>query len=130
VNVGDTYFLLGKYYYYANAEFILPLNAVIHVFPFSGLQGVAGFDFGGVAPSVAAYFDRRVLDAVLGVNLGLGALIFRLHFARPINIGVLTPSDGWVTNFSLRLAGFDFGNAFRAHSGQDGPVGLTQAMVK
>jgi hypothetical protein len=79
VNVGDTFFLLGKYYYYANAEFILPLNALIHVFPFSGLQGVAGVDFGGVAPSLAAYFNRRVLDAVLGVNLALGALIFRLR---------------------------------------------------
>jgi hypothetical protein len=91
---------------------------------------VAGVDFGGVAPSLAAYFDRRVLDAVLGVNLALGALIFRLHFARPINIGVITPTDGWVTNFSLRLAGFDFGNAFRTQSGQDSRVGLTQGMVR
>jgi len=129
VNVGDTYFLLGKYYYYANAEFILPLNPVIHVFPFSGLQGVAGFDFGGVAPTLSTYFEKRVLDAVLGVNLALGALIFRLHFARPISIGVLTPANGWVTNFSLRLAGFDFGNAFQTHSGQDGRVGLTPGML-
>jgi hypothetical protein len=45
------------------------------------------------------------------------------------DVYVLT-NNGWVTNFSLRLAGFDFGNAFRTQSGQDSRVGLTQGMVR
>jgi hypothetical protein len=139
VNVYDARFLLGRHYYYANAELILPLNAVIRVFPFSSLEAIAGMDFGGVANSFSSspgncpnslsssssaistvtatscsFFDRRVLDGVLGANLALGALIFRLHFAKPINVGVRPlPDEGWVTNFSIRLAGFDFANALK-----------------
>ena len=55
------------------------------------------------------FFDKRVLDFVLGFNLGLGPLVFRLHFAKPIDTGhgpgvpFGTPNGdgGWVTNFSL-----------------------------
>src|SRR5262249_56267742 len=60
VSYGDTYFLLGKTFYYANAEFILPLISLIRVFPFTNLEGIAGFDFGGVAQSSNTLWDRRV----------------------------------------------------------------------
>ena len=121
VNYGDTYFLIGKMFYYANAEFILPLISLIRVFPFTNIEGIAGFDFGGVAQSSATLWDRRVLDGVLGFNIALGALIFRVHFAHPIDIGVIVPNNGWVTNFSIRLAGWDFGNAARANATVDNP---------
>ena len=44
-----------------------------------------------------------VPGVVLGFNFGLGPLVFRLHFAKPIYLGVPYPNgDGsWVTNFSL-----------------------------
>jgi hypothetical protein len=50
-----------------------------------------------------------VLNWVVGVNFALGPLLFRLHFAKPVNIGALagTPYGGeWVTNFSIGIAGF------------------------
>jgi hypothetical protein len=148
-NVFDTRYLLGRHFYYANAELLLPLNAVIRVFPFNNLEAIAGMDFGGVAnsfsdsrgncvgstaniaqvsPTSCGFFDKRVLDGVLGANLFLGALIFRLHFAKPINIGAPLPDNGWVTNFSIRLAGFDFANALKnqrplpAHAAMEQPL--------
>jgi len=130
VSFGDTFFLLGKSFYYTNAEFLIPLNPIIHVFPFTNLEAVAGFDFGGVAPSYPTFFDRRVLDGVLGVNLALGALIFRLHFAHPIDIGTLLPNDGWVTNFSIRVAGFDFGNALRTYPGVNTPSAVSSSLTR
>src|SRR5262249_5050412 len=129
VSFGDTFFLLGKSFYYANAEFILPLISLIRVFPFTNLEGIAGFDFGGVAQSSNTLWDRRVLDGVLGINISLGALIFRVHFAHPIDIGVIQPNNGWVTNFSIRIAGWDFGNAARAHSTMDNPTGVNLGMA-
>jgi hypothetical protein len=66
-------------------------------------------DFGGVGQSFGDLWDKRVLNGVLGVNLAMGPLQFRLHFARNIGIGapagLPVPKDEWVTNFSIGLAG-------------------------
>jgi hypothetical protein len=130
VPYGNYPFLLGRYFYYGNAEFIIPLNGFIRVFPFSNLEAIGGFDAGGVASSRGTLFDKRVLDGVLGVNLALGALIFRLHFARPIDIGAPLPANEWVTNFSIRLAGFDFGNALRVHPGLDNATAVSSSLTR
>lgn len=113
VNFGDDNWLLGRKFYFATTELQLPLNMLIRVFLLSDVEGVVGVDFGGVADRFTdetgrlALFDKRVLDLALGFNLGLGPFIFRLHFARPFDIGAPfgVPDRGWVTNFSIRLIG-------------------------
>lgn len=103
VPFGDNDYLLGRTYFYSTAELQVPLNMIIRLLLFSDIEGIVGLDFGGVADDVRNLFDRRVMDFVLGFNFGLGPLVFRLHFAKPIYLGVPYPNgDGsWVTNFSL-----------------------------
>lgn len=104
--------LLGQNYFFSTAELQVPLNAIIRLILLSDLEAIAGVDLGSVSNTLDREFlDRRVFDVVLGVNFALGPLIFRLHFARPIDIGGdLGPEDGvayntWVTNFSLGVLG-------------------------
>src|SRR5262249_27800509 len=115
-NYGDLNLLLGRYYCFGTTELALPLSTLIRVFLLSDLEGIVGVDFGGVADRVndplndrLTLFDKRVLDLALGFNLGLGPFIFRLHFAKPFDIGALqgVPDRGWVTNFSIRLIGLE-----------------------
>jgi Tol biopolymer transport system component len=105
VPFGNETFLIGRMFLHSTAEFQVPLNLLIRLLIFTDIEGIAGFDFGAVSDEYNTFFDKRVLDFVLGFNLGLGPLVFRLHFAKPINIGSkagLPNVDGsWVTNFSL-----------------------------
>ncbi len=102
VPFGNRDFLLGEHYLYSTAEIQIPLNILIRLLIFSDIEGIVGLDFGSVSDEFDAFFDKRVLDFVLGFNFGLGPLVFRLHFAKPINTGVNLANDGsWVTNFSL-----------------------------
>lgn len=107
VEFRDQQYLLGRNYVYGTAELQIPLNWILAFAFLTDIEGIAGFDFGGVADDLDHLFDRRVLNGVLGINFGLGLLVLRLHFAHPIDIGGNVPAEDrdrfydWVTNFSL-----------------------------
>jgi hypothetical protein len=117
--------LIGRNFYVANAELVLPLDAVVHLFIFDYIAGVVGVDFGGVfdrwetrsgavrdaqgglARADVGAWDARTLTGVLGFNVLFGPLLLRVHFGHPYDIGgLLTPAmrenDRWVTNVTLR----------------------------
>jgi len=117
----DTNFLIGPYYYVANAELQFPLDLIVRLLFFDYLEGVAALDFGGVstqlkdtrAPdgSLKGLWQARTLTGVLGVNALFGPLLLRVHFGYPYDIGgQVTPAlEGgahWVTNITLRWAFF------------------------
>ncbi len=109
VNFGDEDWLLGRHFAYSTLELQVPLNDIIRVAFLSDLEAIAGVDVGGVGNSGRVMWDRRTLDFVLGLNLSLGPLLMRLHFARPVDIGAEfgKPDPGWVTNFSIGIAGLN-----------------------
>ena len=113
---GDINWLLGREFLYSTAELRVPLNGLIRTFIFSDIEGVAGFDFGGVGNGPTQLWDKRILDFAIGANFALGPILFRLHFAKPFDIGAAAgaPSSDydWVTNFSIGYLGlgvFGFG---------------------
>lgn len=128
VNFGDEQWLLGRHFLYSTLELQLPLNDIVRVAFLSDLEAVAGLDFGGVGEGWEDLRDHRVLDAAIGLNLSLGPLLMRLHFARPLDIGAAAgkPDAGWVTNFSLGIAGlngfFDQGNTGAKNNGAVKPM--------
>jgi outer membrane protein assembly factor BamA len=126
VNFGDEPWLLGRNFFFSTAELQIPLNDIIRVAFLSDLEGVIGLDFGGVGNTARGLWDRRVLDFAIGGNILLGPLLLRLHFARPIGIGAAAgkPDDGWVTNFSIGIAGL---NAFFDQRGER-PVGYQPSL--
>jgi hypothetical protein len=110
----DSDYLVGRNYYVANLELQLPLDAIIKLFLFDQVEGVAALDFGGVfdqwssrpqslrlidgsclyattdAPDTCidpGAWDSRTLTGVLGVNVLLGPILLRFHFGHPIDIG-------------------------------------------
>jgi len=109
VNFGDEDWLLGRHFAYSTMELQVPLNDLIRVAFLSDLEAIAGVDVGGVGNSSRRMWDRRTLDFALGFNLSLGPLLMRLHFARPVDIGAEAgkPDPGWVTNFSIGIAGLN-----------------------
>ncbi|WP_248342925.1 hypothetical protein [Anaeromyxobacter paludicola] len=123
----DTAFLVGQSYYVANVELQVPLDALIHLFIFDYVEGVAAMDFGGVfnelesrnyqicdggsgqcfAGHQAGAWESRTLTGVLGANVLFGPLLLRVHFGHPFDIkGQKTPAmidhTSWVTNITLR----------------------------
>jgi len=94
--------LLGETFGFSTLELQFPVNFLLRI-PFIDLEGIAGADFGGVGDSPSGVWDRRVFDLVAGVNFGLGPIVFRLHFAKPLDIGgdVLPNNGDIVPNFSL-----------------------------
>ncbi|HEX8433937.1 tolB protein precursor protein [Archangium sp.] len=113
---GDEEWLLGQHYGYSTLELRVPLDALIRIAFLNTLMGVAGVDFGGVGGSARDVWDHRVLDAAVGINVGLGPLLLRLHFAYPFDIKARAgrPADKWVTQFSIGLAGLE-GYLFKGH---------------
>jgi hypothetical protein len=87
-------------------------------------------DVGGVGNSGKTLWDRRVLDFVVGFNVSLGPLLMRLHFARPVDIGAAAgkPDPGWVTNFSIGIAGLN-GFFDRKGEGNVRPPSLSGAYI-
>ncbi|WP_428264992.1 tolB protein precursor protein [Haliangium sp.] len=102
VRFGDSDLLLGRCFFFSTAELQFPLRWLVTSRVFD-LEGIAGADFGGVGGSPGEAWEQRVLDLVTGVNFGIGPLVLRLHFAKPIDVGArVTPLDGdWNVNFSL-----------------------------
>ncbi len=102
VPLGTTELLFGETYGFGILELQFPLDALIRVLIFD-LEGVIGVDFGGVGDNPRDAWRNRVLDFALGVNLALGPLELRWHYANPVDVGGrILPNDGdWVTNISL-----------------------------
>ncbi|MEQ1564309.1 MAG: tolB protein precursor protein [Myxococcota bacterium] len=100
--------LLGRHYWFTNAEVQVPLDVLVRLAVASGIEGVAGLDFGGVSDDLNLLWDERVLDGALGTNFILGPLVLRLHFARAIDVGATLPETPtpWVTNFSISWLSF------------------------
>lgn len=107
----DERFLLGRQFLFSTAELQVPLDSIIRVLFLSEVEGIVGMDFGGVGSSFRNAWDGRILNFVAGANFGLGPILLRLHFARPISTGAArgppVPEGEWVTNFSIRIAGFE-----------------------
>jgi hypothetical protein len=101
--------LIGRHFLFSTAELQVPLNAIIRLLIVTDIEAIAGIDFGGVGQEPDDVWRRRVLAPVIGVNFGLGPLIIRLHFARPLDIGAPLPvgAGEWVPNFSIRILGFE-----------------------
>jgi outer membrane protein assembly factor BamA len=116
VPFGNEQWLLGQHYLYSTLELRVPLDALIRIAFLNTLMGVAGFDVGGVGSSARELWNRRVLDAAVGINVGLGPILLRLHFAYPFDINAPAgrPADRWVTQFSIGLAGLE-GYLFKGH---------------
>jgi hypothetical protein len=107
---GDERYLTGRNYLYSTAEVQVPLNQIIAVAFLSDVEGIAGVDFGGTGATPLDVWNGRILNFVAGVNLGLGPLLIRVHFARPFNIGAprglpVANEGDWVPNFSIGMAG-------------------------
>lgn len=132
VHFGDPRFLVGRHYGHATVELQVPLNAVLAAILLSNIEAVLAVDAGGVGDDALELWDHRVLNAVAGVNLGLGPLVLRLHFALPVEIGARagTPAAGWVTNFTVGLMGmpgFFRQQAAASSTGSGRPAGLGAA---
>ncbi|MFU8802820.1 MAG: tolB protein precursor protein [Bradymonadaceae bacterium] len=102
VDFGDIDYLLGNRFGFTKLELRFPMNWLVRI-PIIDVEGLLGSDFGGVGDDFAEMWRWRALAFVTGFNFGLGPLVFRLHFARPIDIGAprLPRDGGWITNFSL-----------------------------
>jgi hypothetical protein len=98
VPFGDEDILLGRSYGFSTAELRVPLAR----FGILDLEGIAGADFGGIGDDPQGIWDNRILNAVTGLNFGLGLIVLRLHFAYPFDVGGILPNDGDLNvNFSL-----------------------------
>jgi hypothetical protein len=108
VHFGDPEHLIGRHYYFANAELQLPLHFLLRSVIASNIEGVAGVDFGAAGDELDELWDRRVLDVALGGNVVFGPIMLRLHWARAINIGAPMPETRrpWVANISLTYISF------------------------
>ena len=95
----------------------MPLNGIVRVAFLSTIMGVAGLDFGGVGDRRRDSGTGACSTAAVGVNVGLGPLLMRLHFAYPLDINAPAgrPTAGWVTKFSIGVAGLNgfFGDRAR-----------------
>jgi hypothetical protein len=116
----DVDYLIGRNYAVANLELQMPLDAIIHLFIFDQIEGVAALDFGGVFNRLESRpqgtvpdgqtclfsttrrpdqclepgaWDSRTLTGVLGINVLLGPVLLRLHWGHPFDVGGLrTPA--------------------------------------
>ncbi len=89
----DRTFLLGRRFFFSTLELQFPINYIVRV-PFVDLEGIVGTDFGGVGDTYPGVWDNRIFNLAFGVNVGLGPLVLRVHFAKPFDIGAIVPNDG------------------------------------
>ena len=102
VRNNDSDRLLGSHYAYGIIELQVPFRGLLQLGALD-IEGVLAIDSGGVGDSLSELWDHRVLNYVLGTNLGIGPLELRWHYARATDIGAPgLPNDGaWKTNLSL-----------------------------
>ena len=106
VDFNNFNYLLGNQFLFSKLELRFPLNFLVRI-PLIDVEGIIGTDFGGAGQNPLDVWRSRSLAPVTGLNFGLGPLVFRLHFARPIDIGAQYPTptgsgdSNWITNFSL-----------------------------
>lgn len=107
VRYGDPDVLLGRHMTFGTAELQVPLDWLVQVAFLNTVEGIVGLDAGAAADQLHGLWDQRVVDVALGTNLVLGPLVFRLHFARALDVGATMPEvdKPWVTNFSLGWMG-------------------------
>lgn len=102
---GDTDVLLGRHFWFTSGELQVPLDAVVRTVLASTIEGVAGVDAGGVADAIDQLWDARVLDVVVGGNVVIGPMVFRVHLGRALDVGATLPVPAgqaqWVPNLSL-----------------------------
>jgi hypothetical protein len=98
--------LLGDNYYVSNLRLTLPLDGLVMVPIFTGIYGVAGFDFGAAFDDWSRAWDQRSLSAVLGTDIGLGPLVVQLHWGRLLDVGGTPGRGDWVFNLDLRYLYF------------------------
>lgn len=96
-------FLVGREYAFSTVQLLFPLSDVVQIIFLSSLEGVLGIDFGAVGANLRDAWQQRVLGGALGVNVGLGPWVLRVHVAKPFDIGapLPTPHGAWNTNISL-----------------------------
>lgn len=101
---------IGTYYTVGTSELQVPLDRLIRLAIFQNIEGIAAIDVGSVFDDPADYGAKSTAAFVTGVNFNLAIFQFRLHFARPFDIGGLEPGkdlpDKWVTNFSIEYLFF------------------------
>ena len=107
VRLGNDSSLIGRHFWFGTTELQVPLDFLVRVAFLSTVEGIVGLDMGGIAEDPAELWDNRVLDVALGTNLVLGPFVFRVHFARALDIGAPLPEADkpWVTNFSIGWIG-------------------------
>ena len=111
-------YLIANKYAVGNAELQVPLDGLIRLLIFQNIEGIAAVDAGSVFNHYGDFSNNRTAAFVTGFNFNLAIFQFRLHFARPFDIGGLKPGvarpqdgqvivpDGWVTNFTIRYLFF------------------------
>ncbi|MBW1879656.1 MAG: tolB protein precursor protein [Deltaproteobacteria bacterium] len=105
---GDPEHLIGRHYYFANAELQVPLHFILRSAIASNIEAVAGVDFGAAGDELDDLWGRRILDVAFGGNVVFGPIMLRLHWARAINTGAPLPDTNrpWVPNISLTYVSF------------------------
>jgi hypothetical protein len=102
VPFGDSSYLLGREFFYTNAELQFPIVTFVE-FPLIDLEGVLGMDFGAAGDGLLGVWNHRTLAFVFGFNLGFAPIVLRVHFGQPLGIGVPVPNDRDLV-FNLSLA--------------------------
>lgn len=91
---------IGEHYYLGTAELQFPLA------PDLGgiyLQGLVGFDAGGIAVNLSRALEERVAAYLIGGNLVIGPLALRVHFARGVDLGAGLAEPGWTPHVTITL---------------------------
>lgn len=101
---------IGEYYTVGTSELQVPLDRLVRLAIFQNIEGIAAVDVGSVFNDPKDLGSKSTAAFVTGVNFNLAIFQFRLHFARPFDIGGLKPGkdvpDSWVTNFSIEYLFF------------------------
>ncbi|HVO31804.1 MAG TPA: hypothetical protein VMV18_13750, partial [bacterium] len=111
-------YLIQNKYLVGQAELKVPLNGLIRLLIFQNIEGIAAVDAGSVFNKYDQFDANKTAAFVTGFNFNLAIFQFRLHFAKPFDIGGIKPGqpwsqdgqivvpDGWVTNFTIRYLFF------------------------
>lgn len=111
-------YLISNKYAVGQAELQVPLDGLVRLLIFQNIEGIAAVDAGSLFDQYGDFSENRTAAFVTGFNFNLAIFQFRLHFAKPFDIGGLKPGrprpedgeviipDGWVTNFTIRYLFF------------------------